>query len=183
MQSAWIMASLVIFATIAGCGGDRYGYSRHYSAYGDEGPYLDRAVSLSYEEVRRFPDRHAEELIGWFGVVTEITDLDTTTGEARLTLQYRRHQERHLCSDERTGSCRVTVSQRAIGPFQVLLTVLPEDMEEGTERLWTGSLLKIYGHVSDAGTEESGPIIQVEHYRHFPHGTFVTTAAAGSMRR
>ena len=59
----------------------------------------------------------------------------------------------------------------------------PEDLVDGTERLWTGSLLKVYGHVTDAGTEETGPTIQVDHYRHFPHGTFVTTAAAGSMRR
>ena len=63
------------------------------------------------------------------------------------------------------------------------MTVRPEDLHDGPDRLWTGSLLKVYGHVTDAGTEESGPIIQVEHYRHFPHNTFVTTAAAGSMRQ
>lgn len=187
MRGVWITASLVllsmIVSMIAGCGGDRYGYSRSYSSYGDEAPFLERSVELSYEEVRRFPDRHAEELIGWFGVVMDISDLDRTSGEGRLTLQYRRHQERHLCSDERSGSCRVTVSQRGIGPFQVLLTVRPEDLQEGTDRLWTGSLIKIYGHVTDAGSEESGPIIQVDHYRHFPHGRFVTTAAAGSMRQ
>jgi len=183
MRAAWIPVLLLLLGSIAGCGGDRFGYSRSYTAYGDEGPFLDREVELSYEEVRRFPDRHAEELLGWFGVVRRIDALDRDTGEARLTLEYRRHQARHLCSDERSGSCRVTVSQRGIGPFQVLLTVRPEDLQEGTDRLWTGSLLKVYGHVTDAGTEETGPTIQVEHYRHFPHGTYVTTAAAGSMRQ
>ena len=183
MRGAWITAGLFLLTSIAGCGGDRYNFGRDYAAYGDEGQYLERAVDLSYEEVRRFPDRHAEELIGWFGVITEIGDLDRATGEARLTLDYRRHQPRHLCADERTGSCRVTVSQRGIGPFQVLVTLRQEDLVDGTDRLWTGSLLKIYGHVSDAGSDESGPIIQVDHYRHFPHGTFVTTAAAGSMRQ
>ena len=183
MRAAAIMAGFALLATIAGCGGNRYNYAREYSAYGDEGQYLDRSVDLSYEDVRRFPDRHAEELIGWFGVVREIEDLDRETGEASLLLEYRRHRARHLCRDERSGSCRLTVSQRGIGPFRVLLTVRDEDLQDGTERLWTGSLLKIYGHVTDAGTEESGPIIQVEHYRHFPHGTFVTTAAAGSMRQ
>ncbi len=175
--------ALLIAGVIAGCGGNRYNFSRSYSAHGDEGPYLERAVELSYEDVRRFPDRHAESLIGWFGTVTHIEQLDAATGEARLTLEYRTHQERHLCSDERDGSCRVTVSQRAIGPFQALVTVRREDLQDGEDRLWTGSLLKVYGHVTDAGTEESGPIIQVDYYRHFPHGTFVTTAAAGSMRR
>jgi len=180
--SFWVAVALAL-ATIAGCGGNRYNYDREYSAYGDEGAYLDQQVELSYEEVRRFPDRHAEDLIGWFGTVSAIEQLDQDSGEARLVLDYRTHQERHLCSNERSGSCRVTVSQRSVGPFTVLLTVRPEDLQEGTDRLWTGSLLKVYGHVTDAGTEETGPVVQVDHYRHFPHGTFVTTAAAGSMRR
>jgi len=174
---------LVFLSLVAGCGGNPYNFARSYEAYGDEGGFMEREVTLSYEDVRRFPDRHAEDLIGWFGTVTAIEDLDRSTGEARLTLQYRRHQARHLCSDERSGSCRVTVSQRQIGPFQALVTVRQEDLSDGTDRLWTGSLVKVYGHVTDAGSEETGPIIEVEHYRHFPHGTFVTTAAAGSMRR
>jgi len=178
-----MVAATLALATIAGCGGNRFNYDRTYSAYGDEGQYLDRQVELSYEEVRRFPDRHAEDLIGWFGTVTAIEQLDRGSGEARLTLDYRTHQERHLCSNERSGSCRVTVSQRSVGPFTVLLTVRPEDLQDGPDRLWTGSLLKVYGHVTDAGSEETGPVVQVDHYRHFPHGRYVTTAAAGSMRR
>ncbi len=93
------------------------------------------------------------------------------------------HQDRHLCADESAGSCRVTISDRGIGPFTALVQVRPEDLAEGTERLWTGSLVKVYGHVMDAGTEESGPIIQAEWYRQWPHGTYVTTGARGSMRR
>lgn len=182
MRGASIGAALLCVGAIAGCGGNRYNFSRSYQAYGDEGQYLERAEELSYEDVRRFPDRHAETLIGWFGTVTHIEEL-AASGEARLSLEYRTHQERHLCSDERDGSCRVTVSQRAIGPFQALVTIRPEDRVDGPDRLWTGSLVRVYGHVTDAGSEESGPILQVEHYRHFPHGTFVTTAAAGSMRR
>jgi hypothetical protein len=176
------MAALAL-ALVAGCGGGRYGYARTYETWGDEGRYYEREVDLSYEEVRRFPDRHAEELLGWFGTVEEIESLDRDTGEARLRLLLRPHRERHLCADETSGSCRVTVSERAIGPFTVLLTVRAADLQEGPERLWTGSLVKVYGHVMDAGTEETGPVIQAEWYRHWPHGTFVTTAAAGSMRR
>jgi hypothetical protein len=54
---------------------------------------------------------------------------------------------------------------------------------EGPSRLWTGSLLKVYAHVTDGGGEESGPILQAEWYRHWPHGTYVTTGARGVMRR
>lgn len=177
------MVGLLLAGAIAGCGGNRYSYARTYQPYGDEGPFLERAVELSYQDVRRFPDRHSEALIAWWGTVSAIDELNAATGEARLTLQYRTYRERHLCQDERDHTCRVTVSQRTIGPFQVLMTVRPEDLVDGTERLWTGSLLKVYGRVTDAGTEESGPTLTVEHYRHFPHGTFVTTAAAGSMRQ
>lgn len=179
----WVFVGGALLASVAGCGGGRWSYSREYSTWGDEGQYLDREVQLTYEEVKRFPDRHADDLIGWFGTVTDIDELDRSTGEARLTLQLRSHRERHLCSDETSGSCRVTVSDRPIGPFTALVRIRPEDLDDGPERLWTGSLMKVYGHVLDGGDEESGPTIQVEWYRHWPHGYFVTTAAAGSMRR
>jgi hypothetical protein len=173
----------LLLVAIAGCGGGQYGYARTYQAQGDEGSYLSREVELSYEEVRRFPDRHQEELIGWFGIVRDVEDLDRQTGEARLVLDLRPHQERHLCSDETSGSCRVTVSNRTIGPFVATVRLRAEDLAEGPARLNRGSLVKIYGHVTESGTEESGPIIRTEYYRHWPHGQYVTTADAGRMRQ
>ena len=95
----------------------------------------------------------------------------------------RTHQDRHLCSDETSGSCRVTVSDRSVGPFEARVHVRPEDLAEGRERMHTGSLVKIYGRVIDPGTEESGPILEAEWYRHWPHGMYVTTGARGSMRQ
>ncbi|MEC7523441.1 MAG: hypothetical protein VYE22_26405 [Myxococcota bacterium] len=180
MQKTLLLAAI---ALLTACGGGRYGYARTYTTHGDEGPYYEREADLSYEDVRRFPDRHAEDLLGWFGTVEEIVELNRDSGEARLRLQLRPHQERHLCADETAGSCRVTVSERPVGPFEVLLTLRGEDLQDGPERLWVGSLVKVYGHVMDAGNEETGPVIQAEHYRHWPHGHFVTTAARGSMRR
>lgn len=174
---------LLLVAAVSACGGGQYGYSRSYEPWGEEASYLSRQVDLPYADVRRFPYRHTSDLIGWFGVVDEIEQLDRTSGEARLRLQLRVHRERHLCADETSGSCRVTVSERTIGAFTALVTLRPEDLVEGTGRLWAGSLVKVYGHVLDGGDEESGPILQVDWYRHWPHGTYVTTAAAGSMRR
>jgi hypothetical protein len=179
---ATVTGLALVLGTI-GCGGNRYGYARTYEPWGEEATYLSREVELAYEDVRRFPDRHAQDLVGWFGVVREIEQLDRTTGEARIRLELRPHQDRHLCQDETSGSCRVTVSERPVGPFTVLLTLRPEERVEGSDRVWTGSLLKVYGRVMDAGTEESGPILQTEWHRHWPHGTYVTTAARGSMRR
>lgn len=183
MQRSLLAAAAALLLSIGGCGAGRYGHARTYQPWGDEAQYLNRAVDLSYEEVRRFPERHASELIGWFGIVREIEALDQESGEARLELQLHAHQDRHLCSERSPDSCRVTVSDRGLGPFTVLLHVRPEDLRSGPERLWTGSLLKVYGHVMDGGTDESGPIIQVDWYRHWPHGHYVTTAARGAMRR
>lgn len=183
MHRVGIVALSLLVGLVAGCGGGQYGYARSYAPWGEEGTYLSREADLSYEEVRRFPERHADELIGWFGIVREIAQLDRATGEARLVLELHPHQERHLCADETSGSCRVTVSERGIGPFTVLVRVRPDDLAEGTGRLWAGSLVKVYGHVMDGGTEESGPVLQADWYRHWPHGTYVTTAAAGRMRR
>ena len=178
----WFL-SLALGLVIAGCGAGRWGYARTYAAWGEEPTHLQEQVDLSYEEVRRFPDRHADELIGWFGIVNVIDDLAPETGEARLILQLRDHRDRHLCSDETEGSCRVTISQRDIGPFVAELTVRQEDLVDGPDRLWTGSLVKVYGHVVEGGTDESGPIIRVDWYRQWPHGRYVTTGAAGAMRR
>lgn len=178
-----VTLSLLALLSLPGCGGGRYGFARAYEAYGPEGTYLSREVDLSYQEVRRFPERHANDLVGWFGVVREIQQLDRQSGEARLLLDLRVHQDRHLCSDETAGSCRVTVSERGIGPFTALVRIEPQDLATGPERLWTGSLVKIYGHVMDAGTEESGPVLQAEWYRQWPHGFYVTTGARGAMRR
>lgn len=183
MRYILVSTAALSLAWVAGCGGGRYGHSRTYSTWGDEGQYYERAVDLSYEEVRRFPDRHAEDLIGWFGTVEEMETVDRGSGEARLRLQLRPHRERHLCADESSDSCRVTVADRPIGPFTVLVRLRAEDLAEGPERLWAGSLLKVYGHVTDAGDERTGPVIQAEWYRHWPHGKFVTTAAAGAMRQ
>jgi hypothetical protein len=131
------MVALGLAGLMIGCGSGQYGYARTYAPWGEEGTYLPREVDLSYEDVRRFPDRYAEDLLGWFGVVTEIEQLDRQTGEARLRLVLHAHQERHLCADETPGSCRVTVSDRSIGPFTVLVRVRPEDLAQGTGRLWT----------------------------------------------
>ena len=168
-------------ATAAGCGsGGPYGFSRTYEPLDAERPLFDSAVESSYEEVRRTRPEDAP-LISWFGLVTAL-DVDAATGAVRATMSLRVHQDRHLCSDGTSGSCRVTISDREIGTFTGRFTIHDED-REGARRLWPGSLVRIYGRASGESDESGGPVIDAEYYRHWPIHTFVTTSASSSMRR
>jgi hypothetical protein len=168
-------------ALAVGCGGNPYGYDRTYVTYGDEDDYLEQAQPVPYEDVRRDPAGFEDTMLGWFGVVTGLT-LDRETGRATVRMSHRIHRERHLCSDERASSCRVTVSDRESGPFSAVLTLRPED-QAGDRKMWEGSLVRIYGTPTGEFDDQGGPVISVRWYRHWPTGTYVTTGAAGSMRR
>ncbi|UJR84951.1 hypothetical protein [Sandaracinus amylolyticus] len=172
---------LSILASIAGCGGGgAYGFSRNYEPLGEERTYMERAAELSYEEVRRTRPEE-QRLVGWFGVVLEPPAMQED-GRARVLLSLRAHQDRHLCGDEGSDSCRVTVSEREIGRFVALIPMREED-RAGAHRLWTGSLVKVYGIATGEEDTEHGPVLGAEWYRHWPPHYYVTTAAAGRMRR
>ena len=51
------------------------------------------------------------------------------------------------------------------------------------DRLWTGSLVRVYGTATGETDADDGPVLQAQWYRHWPAHYYVTTAAAGSMRR
>lgn len=172
---------LALLAPIAGCGGaGPYSYSRSYEPLGDERAYLDRSADHSYEEVRRTRPEE-QRMVGWFGVVLE-PPVAAEGGRARVLLSLRAHQARHLCADSGSDTCRVTVSEREIGRFVALVPMREED-RAGARRVWTGSLLKVYGTATGDESEETGPVLSAEWYRHWPPHHYVTTAAAGRMRR
>jgi hypothetical protein len=180
------LASLLALLALgaAGCGGaGPYGYSRSYEPADGEQAYMERAASLSYEEVRR---TRAEEqrMVAWFGVVVEPPVVRDEAGQpvAEVLLSLRAHQERHLCSDSGSDTCRVTVSEREVGRFVARLP-LRQDDREGARRLWTGSLVKVYGTATGEEDAERGPLLQAEWYRHWPPHYYVTTAASRRMRR
>jgi hypothetical protein len=174
-------ATLALLAAgVVACGTNRYGFAHRYEPLPEEQPYMERAVELSYEEVRRArPDM--QRMVGWFGVLTAPPQFQED-GTARLSLSLRVHRERHLCSTSSSDSCRVTVSEREIGRFTAIVTVHPED-REGRLRLWTGSLVKIYGTATGEQDESGGPVLRAEWYRHWPPHFYVTTASADAMRR
>lgn len=175
-------AFLALFSVLAAaCGGaGQYGFSREYVPLDEEETHIETASAVTYEEVRRDPADYRDDVVAWFGVVTAVDA--QPNGSARVAMTYRAHQDRHLCGDERDSSCRVTVSERPGGPFSALLEVRPED-REGQDRLWIGSLLKVYGTPTADFDDQGGPILQTRYYRHWPRGTYVTTGASATMRR
>ncbi|MCS6799834.1 MAG: hypothetical protein NZ898_15175 [Myxococcota bacterium] len=181
MRRATIGWTVLVAPLLAGCGGaGPYGFARQYEPLDEEEPYLERATSVSYEEVRRAPTTYTSTLLGWFGVVTAV-DV-AADGSALVALTYRTHQARHLCADERESSCRVTVSERAIGPWTARIRLRHED-RFGSDRVWVGSLLRVYGRPTGDTDEQGGPVVAGEWYRHWPRGAYVTTGAAVTMRR
>jgi hypothetical protein len=176
-----LATTLFALPCLLACGSNPYGYSPQYAPLSEEEAYFDKGIDQSYEEVRRDPSSHQKELLAWFGVVDDVQNVGTS-GQARVALTLHFHQDRHLCTDQFDSSCRVTISDKAGGPFSVLLTLKPED-REGRDRLYGGSLLKVYGHVTTDYDDRGGPILKADYYRHWPRGMYVTTERAGNMRR
>ncbi len=179
MKRATFLASLL---SIAACGGGGpYGFAHEYAPFGDEETHMDAAAQVSYEDVRRDPADFQSVTVGWFGVITEV-GLDEN-GSGTIAVTHRTLAARNLCADERSSSCRVTVSERAGGPWTAQLTVRVDDLG-GEDRVWIGSLVKVYGTpTGELDPEHGGPVLEAAWYRHWPRGKFVTTGARNSMRR
>lgn len=178
LDRAALLVALAL-AAIA-CGGGNYGHTRTYEPLLSERPYMDRAQELGYEQVKRTPYDYKATLVAWFGVVERMDRLPD--GRNQLRLGYRVHQARHLCKDEYQDSCRVTVSESSVGDF-VARVRLTEAELNGDERVWVGSLLKVYGTPTGDYDERGDPVLEVSYHRHWPRGRFVTTAQRGAMKR
>jgi hypothetical protein len=177
------MRLLIAFAALMlfGCASNPYGYAPTYEALSDEEPYMESGIEQSYEDVRRDPSTHQSDLLAWFGTVD---DVKAVPGSNRVlvAMSLHFHQDRHLCTDQFDSSCRVTISEKTGGPFSALLELHAED-KSGRDRLYGGSLVKVYGHVTPEYDERGGPIIKADYYRHWPRGNYVTTTRASNMRR
>ncbi|HEX7480040.1 MAG TPA: hypothetical protein VF331_19740 [Polyangiales bacterium] len=173
----WLLLALAVSAC---AGSDPYGHGREYFAADGEDSYLEKARDVSYEDVRRDPMSFDKQLVGWFGVVTSVEK--KPDGQAKVGLELRFHQPRHLCSDQFESSCRVTISERAGGPFSTVLKLKPQDAA-GSDQLNIGSLVKVYGTPNGEFDERGGPMITAQWYRQWPHGAYVTTTGHVTMRR
>ncbi len=175
--------ALVSLSSLAGCASaGRYGYAREYVVLSEERSYSDRADETAvYDEVRRMPDRFSDRLLSWWGIVT---DIDTSSnGAARVTMQLRTHQPRHLCEDETDASCRVTINDRDGGSFTAVVTLSPDD-QAGENRVQALSVLRVYGTVMQGEvSREGGPLIRPQYYRHWPRRQHVTGSPAAALLR
>lgn len=173
---------LVALAALAcACGGGpNYGHTRTYEPLLSERPYMDRAQDLGYEQVKRTPYDYKNTPVAWWGVVERIDPLPD--GRSRLRLGFRVHQDRHLCKDEYQDSCRVTVSESSVGDFAARVKLSDAELN-GKERVWIGSLLKLYGTPTGDYDERGDPVLEVHYHRHWPRGRYVTTAQRSAMKR
>jgi len=169
-------------AGVACGGGNPYGYARTYQPLDAEKTYYGETRRVSFEEVQRDPASYQGMPLGWFGVVEDVELLDPESGRVLVAMSFRTHRDRHLCADQRESSCRVTVSEASSGPFSAVVTLSPAE-REGELRVWRGSLLKVYGEPTGDYDARGGPILDADLHRHWPYGTYRTTASAGSMRR
>jgi hypothetical protein len=167
-------------ALSSACGAGPHGFARTYKPLAGEQRHFEDAQQLTYQDVVRSPNAYKNVEVGWFGVVSEMQS--QPDGRMRLILALRSHQARHQCSDEHASSCRVTVSATSLGTFHVDLALKPSEVQ-GQERVWQGSLLKIYGVPTGEYDETIGPKLDVKYYRHWPRGYYVTTAQRAEMRR
>jgi hypothetical protein len=178
---ALCLVAVVLAVLLAACGGNSYGYAPEYAPLSDEESYFESAIDQSYEDIRRDPSSFAGSTVSWFGIVDEVKPIGHQ-GQATIALTLRFHQPRHLCTDQFDSSCRVTISEKEGGPFSAVLTLREEDIA-GQNRVYGGSLLRVYGKPVADYDERGGPILKVEYYRHWPRGTYVTTGRRVNMRR
>jgi hypothetical protein len=179
-----LTVSLFALSVTHCAGAGRYSYAREYVFLSDERAFAERVdESAVYDEVRRMPDRFNDRLLSWWGIVTDVERPASASAPTRITMQLRTHQARHLCEDETDASCRVTINDRDGGSFTAIVQLQPDDFE-GENRVQPLSVLRVYGTVIQGEyNREGGPILRAQYYRHWPRGQYVTSSAAGAMRR
>jgi hypothetical protein len=159
-----------------------YGHARHYAPQGVEAELAPGARDYDPVLAARRPDEFRRHLTSIFGIVRRRAI--GPGGSALLTLSVRRLEPLNLCENARDEStCRVTVTVTEFGTVQAQVVVLPSD-DLGEDALGAGSLVRVLGTLADAPTANDGsPLFIAKAYRHYPRGTFVTSASAEVMRQ
>jgi len=172
-----LTAIALAFAALASCGGGgKYNFDVKYHPLKAEKPFFGEMEEINYVEVKNDPLKYRGAKLGWFGVVKDYGD--NKDGSMTLLMEYRSYQPRHLCEDNLVkSSCRVTVSLKTHGTFTTTLKPAKEDAD-GKSRINYKSLLRIYGTPTGEYDDEGGPVLTCDFYRHWPPGTYVTTAAS-----
>jgi hypothetical protein len=186
----WLLATALVPA-FAGCGAGQYGFSRYYVPLDDEESYDEQGKEYPYGDVTSDPASFDGKMIAWFGVVEKVGV--APDGRYLIAMAHRQHQERHLCDDDSSASCRVTVHFKSSGGFTALVALSATDTTPGLDKVQPGSLLRVFGKVKCKQNDEEqtvceyddrgGVLLDAVYYRQWPARYFVTTRAASDMRR
>ncbi len=176
------LAPLAVALFSLGCGSaGPYGHAREYAPLGPEKKATEGAVDYDPVMAQRMPDQWQGKLISVFGVVKKRNA--GQSGASKVTLSVRTLEDRNLCENKSTDSCRVTVSEREHAVVHAMLK-LDGDDDIGPRSVGIGSLVRVVGKIRDTIDNSDGnPVVQAEYYRHWPRNYFVTTAARKDMRR
>ncbi len=182
---------IVSLTLVAACGPGQYGFARYYEPCEPEEPFDNQARDFSYGAVAASPDKYQEQLISWFGIVQKVEA--TQDGRYRVRMSHNRHKDRHLCGDDTNSSCRVTVHYKSSGGFSAILSLRPEDVVPGLDKVQPGTLMRVFGRVRCRQNddeqmecdydEKGGVLLEGVYYRQWPARYYVTTRAASSLRR
>ncbi len=176
---------------VTACGAGPYGFARYYEPNDDEKQFHERATTVPYGVVASKPQDFENVLVAWFGIVEKAELIKDGRHLVRMT--HHQHKERHLCADETSSSCRVTVNFKSSGGFSAALLLKPEDLVPGLDKIQPGTLMRVFGQVrcwkgeevkkECAFDENGGIILDGVFYRQWPARFYSTTRAAGVMRR
>jgi hypothetical protein len=155
-----------------------YGHARYYAPIAGETDAVASAREYDPVMADRDPDEWGKTPVGLFAIVTHGSAQPDGTTSVDLSL--RRLADRNLCETAEEDSCRVTVTEREFGTLRAVFVARAEE-RLGDEALGAGSLLRLVGTIK---RDSSGRhYLEATYHRHWPRGTYVTTASRGSMRR
>jgi hypothetical protein len=181
MKAFSVLLWLVSGASI-GCGAGPYGHSRVYAALDAEQAALAGAEELDPVMAKRQPEAWAKKTVSVFGVVIKREEGGDKKGN--LTLSVRALEPRNLCETVSEDSCRVTVTDREFDRVHARITLVDPNDEIGPASIGPGSLVRVVGKLAPTVNPGDGAqVIVARYYRHWPRGYYVTSSAAGLMRK
>jgi len=182
MRRSFLALPLLTLLSLLGChSAGPYGYARNYQPLSAEKSALEGAREFDPVMAERDKEAWKKSTISLFGVVKARTT--AKSGGAYLTLSMRTLSPRNLCDDFDEDTCRVTVSEHEHATLHAIVKLASED-EVGEHSLGRGSLVRVFGKLTDEVDPDDGAsVVRVSYYRHWPRHFYVTTAMASGMTK
>lgn len=176
-------ALILVGLSLAAChSAGPLGHAQTYVPYGPEVDASQGALEYDPVVATRRPETFRKQTTSVFGIVKKREP--GAGGNTYLTLSMRRLEPRNLCENSHDeDTCRVTVTDVEFGIVHASVKILEGD-DVGADAVGAGSLVRVLGTLTDAVDESDGfPVFRTLAYRHFPRGTYVTSAAAAVLKQ